>query len=125
MRDDYYYDEELGYVDEEEIEKRLKILKLPTANEYFAASVQPPYIVYLTPHAEYYGADGVNMMRDQTFRVELVTKSKDIVLQNELFKLFSDIPFRVQEESGGQRNYYLTTLEFEQTLPIDYVDDDE
>lgn len=125
MRDDYYYDEELGYVDEEEIEKRLKILKLPMASEYFAASVQPPYIVYLTPSANYYGADGVNMMRDQTFRIELITKSKDIVLQNELFKLFSDIPFRVTEESGGQRNYYLTTVEFEQTLPIDYIDDDE
>ncbi len=122
MRDDYYYDEELGYVDETEIEKRLKILKLPMAQEYFAATVLPPYIVYLTPSAEYYGADGVNMMRNQTFRIELVTKSKDIVLQNELFKIFSDIPFKVTEESGGQRNYYLTTIEFEQTLPIDYVD---
>lgn len=123
MHDDYYCDE-IGYVDETEIEKRLKILKLPMANEYFAASVAPPYIVYLTPSANYYGADGVNMMRDQVFRVELITKSKDIVLQNELFKIFSDIPFRVQEESGGQRNYYLTTVEFEQTLPIDYVDDE-
>lgn len=122
MRDDYY-DEELGYVDETEIEKRLKSLNMPLANEYFAASVAPPYIVYLTPSANYYGADGVNMMKDQTFRIELITKSKDIALQNEIFKLFSDIPFRVTEESGGQRNYYLTVIEFEQTLPIDYVDD--
>lgn len=122
MHDDYYCDE-IGYVDEVEIEKRLKILKLPMANEYFAATVLPPYIVYLTPSAEYYGADGVNMMRDQVFRIELITKSKDIVLQNELFKIFSDIPFKVMEESGGQRNYYLTVIEFEQTLPIDYIDE--
>lgn len=113
-------DIELGCVDEAEIERRLKTLNMPMANEYFATSIIPPYVVYLTPSAEYFGADGVNMMRNQTFRVNMVTKSKDVKLQQKLFSLFNDIQFRVSEESGGQKNYYLTSLEFEQTLQLDF-----
>lgn len=115
------FDDDLEFeaIDESVIEQRLKSLGVPFSAEYFAGTQTPPYVVYLTPSADYYGADGVNMKRDQRFRIELYTKSKADKLRLRLFKLFSDVPFSVEEESGGQKNYYYTAITFEQTLDLD------
>ena len=112
-------------IDEAEIEARLKTLRIPCAEEYFAATQSPPYVVYLTPSAVYYGADGVNLKRDQHFRIELVTKSKRDRVRNKFLKLFNDVPFETEEESGGQRNYYLTAISFDSTLDLDLEDEDD
>ena len=115
-------------IDEAEIEARLETLRIPYAEEYFAATQSPPYAVYLTPSATYYGADGCNMMRDQHFRIELVTKTKKDRVRRKFLNLFNDVPFEVEEESGGQRNYYLTAISFMSTLDLEDeedIDDEE
>lgn len=115
-------------IDEAEIEARLKTLNVPFAAEYFASTQSPPYAVYLTPSASYYGADGVNLKRDQHFRIELVTKSKRDRVRTKFLRLFNDVPFEAEEESGGQRNYYLTAISFMSTLDLedeDDIDDEE
>lgn len=116
---------EIDEIDEDEIEERLKQLHIPFASEYFADGKTVPYCVYLTPEAEYYGADGYNMLRDQKFRIELYTLSKKAKQRKQLFDLFNDVSFSVSEISGGQKNYYLTVIEFEQTLQLDNDDDEE
>ena len=118
---------EIDEIDEDEIEERLKQLHIPFASEYFADGKTVPYCVYLTPEAEYYGADGYNMLRDQKFRIELYTLSKKAKQRKQLFDLFSDVPFSVIEisDNHGPRNYYLTVIEFEQTLQLDNDDDEE
>lgn len=112
-------------IDEAEIEARLATLNVPFAAEYFASTQSPPYAVYLTPSASYYGADGVNLKRDQNFRIELVTKSKKDRVRRKFLNLFNDTPFEVEEESGGQRNYYLTAISFTSTLDLEDDEDDE
>lgn len=112
-------------IDEAEIEARLETLRIPYAEEYFAATQSPPYAVYLTPSAVYYGADGVNMKRDQHFRIELVTKSKKDRVRTKFLKLFNDVPFEAEEESGGQRNYYLTAISFDSTLDLEDEDEED
>lgn len=112
-------------IDEAEIEARLATLRIPYAEEYFAATQSPPYAVYLTPSASYYGADGVNMKRDQHFRIELVTKSKRDRVRDKFLKLFNDTPIEVEEESGGQRNFYLTAISFTSTLDLEDDEDDD
>lgn len=113
-------EEYFGVIDEAEIERRLAKLNVPFAAEYFPDSKNYPYVVYLTPSATYYGADGVNLKRDQRFRVELYTATKKDKLRKKLFELFNDVPFEVEEISGGQKNYYVTVIEFEQTLDLEY-----
>ena len=115
-------------IDEAVIEERLSTLGIPFAAEYFADSKKLPFAVYLTPAALYSGADGYNMQREQRFRIELYTLSKKDTLRRKLFQLFRDVPFEVEEESGGQKNYYLTAIEFRSILfdlDDDIVDDDE
>lgn len=115
-------------IGEAEIEARLETLNVPFAAEYFASTQSPPYAVYLTPSATYYGADGCNMKRDQHFRIELVTKSKKDRVRRKFLNLFNDVPFEVEEESGGQRNYYLTAISFMITLDLEDeedIDDEE
>jgi hypothetical protein len=119
------FDFECIAIDEAEIEARLETLRIPYAEEYFASTQSPPYAVYLTPSAVYYGADGVNLKRDQNFRIELVTKSKKDKVRRKFLNLFDDTPFEVEEESGGQRNYYLTAISFTSTLDLEDDEDED
>ena len=121
----YDYDPEFEIIDEGVIERRLKSLNIPVTDEYFADSKKVPFCVYLTPSAHYDGADGCNMQREQNFRIELYTLSKKSPLRKKLFDLFRDTPFDVEEESGGQKNYYLTAIEFSVTLDLEDDDDVE
>lgn len=116
------FEPEFETIDEEVISARLKTLQIPVSDEFFADSKKLPFAVYLTPSAEYSGADGYNMQREQLFRIELYTLSKKDPLRKKLFKLFRDIPFSVEEVSGGLKNYYLTAIEFSSTL-FDLDDD--
>lgn len=119
------YDPDFEIIDEGVIEERLNSLHIPITDEYFADSKNLPFCVYLTPSAHYSGADGINTQREQMFRIELYTKSKKSPLRQKLFDLFNDVEFDVEEESGGQKNYYLTAIEFSSLLDLDSEYEDE
>ncbi|MCM1523818.1 MAG: hypothetical protein NC120_05110 [Ruminococcus sp.] len=110
------WEDRVNNIDEDEIAERLSKLGIPFADEYFPDSKAAPYAVYTTPEAEYDGADMINLYRKQTFRIELYTASKRDPLRRKLFELFEDVPFHVDEVSGGMKNFYVTAITFRQTL---------
>lgn len=125
-----YEEIEIGCIDETEIETRLSSLNIPFAVDSFVDSKKPPYAVYLSPEAHYFGADGCNMFRNQKFRIELYISSKKSPLKAELLSLFNDVEFEEAEAAikDSTFNYYLVAIEFNQILPLDnlvFDDDDE
>lgn len=65
------------------MDKIVKILKetgLPFAYDHFAEgeSPQPPFICYLVPKTDNFGADGVVYKKINTISVELYTDKKDL-----------------------------------------------
>lgn len=110
------FPESYEQLDEADILERLKTLGIPVAEEYFPESKNPPYAVLTTPAASYEGADGANLYRKQTFAIELYTSAKKDPVRKKFFDLFSDRPFKVEEESAGMKNYYVTVISFTQIL---------
>ncbi len=64
----------------DKIVKILEGLDFPFAYDHFAEgeSPEPPFICYLVPKAENFGADGVVFKKINTISVELYTDKKDL-----------------------------------------------
>lgn len=97
------------------------------SDEYFPNETEMPYAVVLTPNAKTVTPDmgGGLGEKMQRFRIELYTKSKkdparalfeSIILGN----ICPDGAFDHDEESYGKGRMYMTAIEFDQLITLDY-----
>ncbi len=71
------------------MEKVLELLKglgIPFAYDHFAEgeSPSPPFICYLIPGADNFGADGIAYYKINQFNIELYTDFKDLSVEQKL-----------------------------------------
>ena len=64
----------------------LESLNIPFAYDHFAEgeSPDPPFIVYLVPNADNFGADGKAYFKINEYNIELYTDYKDLAVESKI-----------------------------------------
>lgn len=117
-----------GEIYEADIIGALKDVGINAAEEYFPADMPMPYAVVLVPAAVLDASDGCEIMFvQQTYRVELFTKSKSDPQRNKFKRAMARLggpDTEFEEESYGKGSCYMTACEFTDLHTPDFLDDE-
>lgn len=93
----------------------LSKLGYPVAYSHFNSAVEPPFMVYLNPSDNSFGADNKVLHRTKNINVEVYTRKKDLALEQKLESFFNEknLYFESDEtwidtEKVYVRTYYIT-----------------
>lgn len=85
----------------------------PDTDSY--APPTPPFVVWLLPHEQHSGPDGMNMLSNDSVRVELYTDVKNLTAESRIEFILNPWPFTkdetwIQDEKMYLISYDLTIL---------------
>lgn len=89
----------------------------PVAYNHFPAAdgsytpPEPPYVVWLLPREQHRGADGMNMLSQDSVRVELYTATKDVAAEGKIEALLNPWPFTKDETWVPDEKLYLISYD--------------
>ncbi|MFT9076564.1 hypothetical protein [Ethanoligenens sp.] len=81
----------------------------PTSDTY--APPDPPFVVWLFPHEQHSGPDGMNMLSSDSVRVELYTSNKNAEAEIKIETILSPWPFTKDETWIPDQKMYLISYD--------------
>lgn len=113
---------------EQDIIDALNEAGIKAAEEYFPSDMPLPYAVVLVPESVTDASDMNEIIFiQQTFRVELYTRSKNDPLRNKFKRVMTGLcvpPIEFEEESYGKGGGYMTACTFTDLHSPDFFDDE-
>lgn len=99
-----------------DLAKLLVSLGYPVAYDHFTSTQTPPFIVYLNPSDNTFGADNKVTYKTKDINIEVYTSKKDLALETKIEKLFDDNEIYyddpdevfIPSENVYKRTYYIT-----------------
>lgn len=100
----------------DELAKLLVSMSYPVFYDHFTSTQTLPFIVYLNPSDNTFGADNKVIYKTKNINVEVYTTKKDLSLESKIEKLFDDNEIYyddpdevfIESERVYKRTYYLT-----------------
>lgn len=91
----------------------LKKIGIEVAYDHFDTPVNPPFIVYRESDPDSLFADDINYVDFLNFEIELVTKKKDLLLENSISNKLkeNEIPYRKNQLWDSAEKIYHTIYE--------------
>lgn len=97
-----------------EIYTKLCTLGVPVAYLQFSKPQKLPFIAYYEAHTEIQGADGYNLYRRTTIRIELYSENKNPELERKIENLFRSVEITKDGDVYlNEENMFMTVFSFE------------
>lgn len=98
-----------------QLNQSLQSLGYPVAYHHFEEPVEAPFIVYYSQEDANFLADNSIYHRISTFDIEVYTDHKDLILEEKMHELFTELgiiykryEFVIKEEKLFMQNYVIT-----------------